>query len=115
MPKNCQIESENSSILFLPSSKDFGTYSTFARLNKTTVAYFYFSLIFQEAQQQVETTGQGKRQNCSVRQTNTLSLTLALPNLEGFLWHPLTWTLEQCSQHNNTLIAIVLKMLAIFR
>lgn len=49
------------------------------------------------------TTGQGKRQNCSVRQTNTLSLTLALSHLEGFLCNTLTWTLEQCSEYNNAL------------
>lgn len=72
----------------------------------------YFSLILQEAQQQAETTGQGKRQSCSVRQTS-----LALSTLEGFLCQPLTWTLEQCSEYDEEKepdCALVLKMLGIF-
>lgn len=101
MPKNCQIESQNSSILFLLARRPLSRFYILY-VNKRQLFHLIFLSISQEAQQQVGTTGQGKPQNCSVRQTNMLSLTLALTGLEGFLCNPLTWTLEQCSRSNNT-------------
>lgn len=58
----------------------------------TPIRFNHSFFFLQVAQQQVATKGQGKGQICSVRQTNTLSLTLLLASgaVVGLLYNPLT-------------------------